>query len=358
MTPISSPTSHLLPLQLRRQERIATPSPNLRHPHITRNTPHNAHPTLSCRQPRQTFANLLTNGVKYAPPGTAVTVTGTMLADCVTVAVEDRGRGIPAGDLPYVFDEFFQVPGRSEPGAGLGLAVARDLAIAHGGSHRCAEHSGTRDMFHGAAAAGGCGGWMRGRLTALDPVVERAATPSAAGADSRLPGLGGRFVCEVRGEAARRGWRDVELAGLVAATEDRTELWLITPAARRWRSPEVRRWHATRFLSCEQDVQSLVLTVAANRGRRVCLVAASGRGRRGDALLTRLQSAGATAGRIDAGPAAPLGMAWAIELMIGPIVTHDSLAALRDAMVAAPRCAWCGVPVLGSRCTRCAGESR
>lgn len=83
---------------------------------------------------RQIFANLLTNGVKYAPPGTAVTVTGTMLADCVTVTVEDRGRGIPAGDLPYVFDEFFQVPGRSEPGAGLGLAVARDLAIAHGGS--------------------------------------------------------------------------------------------------------------------------------------------------------------------------------------------------------------------------------
>jgi signal transduction histidine kinase len=83
---------------------------------------------------RQIFANLLTNGIKYAPPGTAVTVTATVGAGHVAVAVEDRGRGIPAGDLPYVFDEFFQVPGRSEPGAGLGLAVARDLTVAHGGT--------------------------------------------------------------------------------------------------------------------------------------------------------------------------------------------------------------------------------
>ncbi len=83
---------------------------------------------------RQIFANLLTNGIKYGPPDTAVTVTGAISAGEVTVAVEDRGRGIAERDLPFVFDEFFQVPGRSEPGIGLGLAVARDLAVAHGGT--------------------------------------------------------------------------------------------------------------------------------------------------------------------------------------------------------------------------------
>ena len=83
---------------------------------------------------RQIFANLLTNGIKYGPPGTAVTVTGVLSETEISVAVEDRGRGIAEGDLPYVFDEFFQVPGRSEPGIGLGLAVAHDLAEAHGGT--------------------------------------------------------------------------------------------------------------------------------------------------------------------------------------------------------------------------------
>jgi signal transduction histidine kinase len=83
---------------------------------------------------RQIFANLLTNGIKYGPPDTAVTVTGEVRGGEVAVAIEDRGRGIAESDLPYVFDEFFQVPGRSEPGIGLGLAVARDLAEAHGGT--------------------------------------------------------------------------------------------------------------------------------------------------------------------------------------------------------------------------------
>ena len=51
----------------------------------------------------------------------------------VAVSVEDRGRGIAERDLPFIFDEFFQAPERSEPGAGLGLAIARELTEAHGG---------------------------------------------------------------------------------------------------------------------------------------------------------------------------------------------------------------------------------
>ncbi len=83
---------------------------------------------------RQIFANLLTNGIKYGPPGTVVTVEGRIEHGEFAVSVSDCGRGIAERDLPFVFDEFFQVPGRSEPGIGLGLAVARDLAVAHGGT--------------------------------------------------------------------------------------------------------------------------------------------------------------------------------------------------------------------------------
>jgi signal transduction histidine kinase len=82
---------------------------------------------------RQVFANLLTNGIRYAPPETAVTVSGTCEAGQLAVSVDDRGRGIAESDLPHIFDEFYQAAGRSEPGAGLGLAIARELTEAHGG---------------------------------------------------------------------------------------------------------------------------------------------------------------------------------------------------------------------------------
>jgi signal transduction histidine kinase len=98
---------------------------------------------------RQIFANLITNGIKYAPPGTDVTVRGEQDEDAFRVSVEDAGRGIPAADLPFIFDEFFQ-SGRPEPGAGLGLAIARELVEAHGGTIEVesAVGRGTRFTVH------------------------------------------------------------------------------------------------------------------------------------------------------------------------------------------------------------------
>jgi signal transduction histidine kinase len=81
---------------------------------------------------RQVLNNLLSNALRYTPAG------GTVHVRCsardheqVVVLVEDTGTGIPAEALPHVFDRFYK--SRDSRGAGLGLAIAKSLVVAHGG---------------------------------------------------------------------------------------------------------------------------------------------------------------------------------------------------------------------------------
>ena len=75
--------------------------------------------------------NLLDNAVKYSPPGAPIEVS---VRDG-EVVVEDHGPGIAPEDLPRVFDRFYRAAAaRSKPGAGLGLAIVREAAEAHGGT--------------------------------------------------------------------------------------------------------------------------------------------------------------------------------------------------------------------------------
>jgi hypothetical protein len=173
----------------------------------------------------------------------------------------------------------------------------------------------------------------------------------------RLPGIGARFIAGVLAEATTEGWRETELSGLAAAAEERSLLWLLTPATRPWRTPEIRRWQARRFVPSDQDLRSLVLTAAAACDRSVCLVGVSGGGRGADSISAKLAAVGARVGRVESGVADALQVRWAVELMVAPLLTNDALRALRDVMASAPRCGWCGVPVLGNRCLRCARES-
>ncbi len=82
---------------------------------------------------QQVVANLLSNALRHAPESGQVRLTARAFPDAVQVSVADDGPGIPAEDLPHVFDRFWRGGGRRSDGSGLGLAIARELVRAHGG---------------------------------------------------------------------------------------------------------------------------------------------------------------------------------------------------------------------------------
>jgi two-component system, OmpR family, sensor kinase len=87
---------------------------------------------------RQLLLNLLTNAVKYTPAGGSVRMQLSQANGRVTLTVADTGIGIAPGDLPHIFGRFWRADSartrRGErPGAGLGLAICKWIAEAHGG---------------------------------------------------------------------------------------------------------------------------------------------------------------------------------------------------------------------------------
>lgn len=86
---------------------------------------------------RQVVLNLLDNAVKYGPPGQRVAVGLTLEDGHAVIAVEDEGPGIPDGERARVWEPYWRLPRESESavgGSGIGLAVVKELVLAHGGS--------------------------------------------------------------------------------------------------------------------------------------------------------------------------------------------------------------------------------
>ena len=81
--------------------------------------------------------NLLDNAIKYSARGARVELEAEADDKSVCFSVRDRGRGIPAEDLPHVFEKFYRVRGEAADevkGVGLGLALVKHIVTAHGGS--------------------------------------------------------------------------------------------------------------------------------------------------------------------------------------------------------------------------------
>jgi signal transduction histidine kinase len=113
----------------------------------------------------QVLVNLLQNAARYAPEGGTVTLSAENRGDTVLVSLSNSGEGIPAQDLPHVFERFYRVEksrDRALGGAGIGLAIVKQLVEGWGGRVGAESGAGrTRFWFSlpqgGATFPGGPG---------------------------------------------------------------------------------------------------------------------------------------------------------------------------------------------------------
>jgi len=97
---------------------------------------------------QQVVIDLLHNAIKFTPPGGKIIISAKSEDDGVLVAVEDTGVGIPAEDLPHVFERFYKADkARSSEGTGLGLAIAKHIIQAHDGEIWARSEEGRGSTF-------------------------------------------------------------------------------------------------------------------------------------------------------------------------------------------------------------------
>ncbi len=96
------------------------------------------------------FMNLLTNASKYTPPGGFITLSAAPEeGGFIRFSVRDQGPGIPADSIGRIFERFYRAPNQEQrTGAGLGLAIAREIVVAHGGSISCTSTEGQGSEFY------------------------------------------------------------------------------------------------------------------------------------------------------------------------------------------------------------------
>ncbi len=98
----------------------------------------------------QVLHNLIANAVTHTPQGGTITVTARKAGNFVEVSVADTGEGVPAEELPNIFERFYRVDrsrSRRTGGSGLGLTIAKRLVEAHGGKINAVSELGKGSIF-------------------------------------------------------------------------------------------------------------------------------------------------------------------------------------------------------------------
>jgi signal transduction histidine kinase len=94
--------------------------------------------------------NLLDNAIRYTPTPGTISVSLRREEQMAVVAITDTGVGIPAEDIPFIFERFYRVDksrSRAEGGSGLGLAICKHIVEAHGGKVEAESQVGVGSTF-------------------------------------------------------------------------------------------------------------------------------------------------------------------------------------------------------------------
>jgi signal transduction histidine kinase len=99
----------------------------------------------------EALLNLLKNSLKYTPAGGRIIFEVTAPGDRISVRIEDTGIGIPAEELPHIFEEFYRASNaksRERKGTGLGLSIAKQIVEMHQGKIDVESVLGKGTTFH------------------------------------------------------------------------------------------------------------------------------------------------------------------------------------------------------------------
>jgi two-component system phosphate regulon sensor histidine kinase PhoR len=99
----------------------------------------------------QAIENLLDNALKYTPAGSLIEVVARAVNGETLITVRDNGPGIPAADLPHIFERFYRVEkgrSREQGGTGLGLSIVKHIVQLHGGRVWAESEPGQGTAFH------------------------------------------------------------------------------------------------------------------------------------------------------------------------------------------------------------------
>jgi two-component system sensor histidine kinase KdpD len=104
---------------------------------------------MDLRRTGEILSQLLDNAAKYSPPGTPITITAEVQGNMLITSVADQGPGIDVIDQSMIFDKFYRGRGlrQSVQGTGMGLAIAKAIVEAHGGTISLTTQPGRGSVF-------------------------------------------------------------------------------------------------------------------------------------------------------------------------------------------------------------------